>query len=185
MMRRRLLYKTDQGGLPSEYQRVEYLYRNSQHAGPVSMINASLTPGDIIITGTKNLVTSSGEQAFAGDSSSIEWYYEAGVLKVWNANRLTVIDRTYGDVDILKVRSNITATLNTLGIYRYGAYPFNGKIYYMKIQDSNGNEKYNFLPCYRKSDIEPGFYDTVNGSFYPNDIYPGQPSISGEWELPS
>lgn len=41
------------------------------------------------------------------------------------------------------------------------------RMYYLRIYES-GTIVRNFVPCYRKSDDEPGLYDTVNGEFYPN-----------------
>ena len=41
------------------------------------------------------------------------------------------------------------------------------KMYYLLIRENN-NILYNFIPCYRRSDDEPGMYDTVNGVFYTN-----------------
>jgi len=42
-----------------------------------------------------------------------------------------------------------------------------GSIHYMKITE-NGTVVRHFFPCYRKSDMKPGMYDTVNGVFYTN-----------------
>ena len=41
------------------------------------------------------------------------------------------------------------------------------KCYYAKIWEDDVLVR-NFIPCYRKSDNEPGLYDTVNKVFYTN-----------------
>ena len=41
------------------------------------------------------------------------------------------------------------------------------KIYKYSVK-YNGNLIQNFIPCYRKSDNEPGMYDTVSGTFFTN-----------------
>ena len=41
-----------------------------------------------------------------------------------------------------------------------------GRLYYAEWED--GNNKCNFIPCYRKSDSKPGLYDTINSQFYTN-----------------
>ena len=39
---------------------------------------------------------------------------------------------------------------------------------YNFITRNNGNISANFMPCYRKSDSEPGMYELVSGTFYTN-----------------
>jgi hypothetical protein len=46
---------------------------------------------------------------------------------------------------------------------RDGAY----KLYTCQFEE-NGVLMRDFVPCYRKSDHEPGLYDLVNGVFYTN-----------------
>ena len=46
-------------------------------------------------------------------------------------------------------------------------YPFTGECYWLKIYIDNALAGH-FIPCYRKSDNEPGMYDTVSGTFYTN-----------------
>jgi len=52
---------------------------------------------------------------------------------------------------------------------------FIGRVEYSKIYD-NGTLVRNMIPCYRRSDLKPGMYDTVNNVFYTN-------SGSGEFIL--
>lgn len=177
------------GGLPAEYQEVEYLFRSATYSGPVSIINVFVAQNDIIEVGSKNIpLQASGEKAILGNAVSIEIYYGAGntdSIFTWNTQSIETISVEYGDIDITKARMKVDATIKYLGIYRYGNYKLNGRIYYLTISDSNGNIKYNYVPCYRKSDNEAGFYETVNGVFYPNDIVNGQSSRTGTWEIPT
>lgn len=43
----------------------------------------------------------------------------------------------------------------------------NTRMWYFKIYDDETIVR-NFIPCYRKSDMKPGMYDTVDGVFYTN-----------------
>lgn len=58
-----------------------------------------------------------------------------------------------------------------IGKYKQGSSPyFTGNIYYVKFASiATGNSVKEFVPCYRKSDGVPGFYETVNNLFYTND----------------
>lgn len=43
------------------------------------------------------------------------------------------------------------------------------KLYFLEVYDVESNEIIaNFIPCYRKSDSEPGMYDLVSGTFFTN-----------------
>lgn len=50
---------------------------------------------------------------------------------------------------------------------RAGSYCCPMKLYSAQIYGPHGPLR-NYVPCYRKSDHEPGLYDTLNGKFYPN-----------------
>ena len=43
-----------------------------------------------------------------------------------------------------------------------------GAYYYVKVFNRNDELMTDLIPCYRKSDNEPGMYDTVTGTFYTN-----------------
>ena len=73
--------------------------------------------------------------------------------------------------------SNTDGVGNNLTIFRGGAnnkYAV-AKLMYLQVYDGSTLQRY-FFPCYRKSDMKPGMYDTVNGVFYTN-------SGSGEFIL--
>lgn len=82
-------------------------------------------------------------------------------------------------------RINVYESSNTLYSGNYAKNPsllgcknmnnnFVGRIYGFKIYEYSQsindsiNLKHNFMPCIRKSDKEPGLYDTVEKKFYPN-----------------
>lgn len=190
-LRRRVMLgqKTGGGGLPAEYQQVEYLYRSATYSGPVGLIYATVATGDVIETGSKRTGSTSGEVAFAGDASHVEWGYQANKTEpyIWQSTNRYMENRvvTEGNIDTTTATVLTEFEIKYIGLYRYGSYKFDGRIYYLKIKDSSNHLKYNFVPCYRKSDNEPGFYDTVNGTFYPNDTFPGQSGKTGQWEIPS
>ena len=76
----------------------------------------------------------------------------------------------YVNGELVQTSNKANTSLNyKLGLgHRKGAKFLKGKIYYAKFW--NGNELVrNFVPCYRKSDNEPGMYDTVNNVFYTNE----------------
>ena len=65
---------------------------------------------------------------------------------------------------------NITVPLFT---YQYANnrlqnYGWSGKIYSIKLYNDNDKLIRDFIPCYRRSDLEPGLYDFVENKFYTN-----------------
>lgn len=46
---------------------------------------------------------------------------------------------------------------------------FAGKVYYVRVEDANGNITANLIPCYRLSDNKIGMYDVINSAFYYSD----------------
>jgi hypothetical protein len=75
--------------------------------------------------------------------------------------------------------TNYSVNYPTLANITYSAYlfkgngpnvttsTFEGKISNVKITEGTTIVR-NMYPCYRKSDMKPGMYDTVNGVFYIN-----------------
>lgn len=77
--------------------------------------------------------------------------------------------------------TNITATVLNVGKYSNG-YPFmfTGRLYRAWFGNDTGSTPgsyftfdyitrlFDLVPCYRKSDSEPGFYDVINNVFYTN-----------------
>lgn len=75
----------------------------------------------------------------------------------------------YVNGELVKTLNKANTSLNyKLGLgHREGAQFLKGKIYYAKFWNGNDLVR-NFIPCYRKSDNEPGMYDTINNVFYTN-----------------
>ena len=74
----------------------------------------------------------------------------------------------FADYDV-----GIVARYGTFRLFRYygsdsgDTYSFGGRLYYLRIYE-RGTTRINLVPCYRKSDREPGMYDLVNRIFYQN-----------------
>ena len=174
--------------LPFTYQRVDYLFRTNEWAGPYSAVNLPLKAGDTITFIVKG-INVSGQQAFAGNNVSganFEFYYQNNTGKLTcypSSTRLKDIrisqSNSTSEPDVIVGKALIDETLIYLGVYRTDKYYFNGRIYGCKIRNVNGKLKHNFIPCYRKLDNVPGFYDLKTNMFYINEV------TTGEWQLPS
>ena len=172
--------------LPPAYQQVDYLFRSSAHVGPYSIVNIPVAAGDVLTFRVK-AVDLSGERAFAGNvnsDSQVEFYYQNNSKKLvcYPSARVLRSDQSYqsddDEPDVLIVTAVAAFTLLNFGIYRTGAYFFNGKMYSMTIVGADGLMKHNLIACYRKSDNEPGFFDTMTQTFHTN------VDSSGSWVLP-
>lgn len=169
------------GGLPAEYQRVKYLSRTNAQIGPYCTVNFQLSNGDEVQTATVDKGQPGTQRAFGGQGDTalgnrIELYYNAkDVLTCWSSVSGGVTPSSeYGTPDKLTFTVNTDYTLVYWGIYRSGSYLFNGDLYYIKITGSDGTRKHHLIPCIRKADNEPGFYDIVTGVFYTNDAQDGE-----------
>ena len=180
-LRKLLMWKAASWGgtLPAEYKRVKYLSRTDAQSGPYCVLNFPLTSGDILQTATVNKGQSGTQRAFGGQSSTnenrIELYYNTSdKLTCWTSvTNGETTTREYGTPDKLTVNLKANFTLVYWGIYRTGSYLFNGDMYYLKITGADGTVKHHLIPCVRKSDSEPGFYDIVTDDFYTNDASDG------------
>ena len=81
------------------------------------------------------------------------------------ADRLFTIDDGLSMYDVSRVNFG-TETANLKLFYGY-SFTSKGKIVYYHHKKANGTE-INLIPCYRKSDNEPGMYDTVSKTFFTN-----------------
>lgn len=184
--RRRMMAALGPHTLPEKFVQVAYLSRTNTAVGPYSVVSIPVVTGDKITFRVK-VVSQSGEQAFAGNpntSSQVEFYYQnnSGNLVSYPSARVTRSDESglsgTDDPDLLIVTAVQDFTLLNFGVYRTTNYYFNGRIYSMTIEDANGKLKRNFVPCYRKADNVPGFYDIITHMFYVNE------ASSGAWALP-
>ena len=148
--------------LPEEYQQVEYL-----QMAPGQYINTGQTvaANDVTKTeawmwyasgNTRDLMGWSGAAAdYWGCTAGSAWEKVTGVSPITQRQKVTY---------------NYTAT--TAGTYQIGAltggYSTRTK-YIEQVKITIGDSlKRNLYACYRKSDMKPGMYDTVNGVFYTN-----------------
>lgn len=85
------------------------------------------------------------------------WTYENGVFEIVDKSEIVnVSSRIYRDDNRRKIQ-----------IFKGFATSLSGKIKYF-IQERNGEQILNLIPCYRKSDDVIGMYDTVTQTFYIN-----------------
>lgn len=168
-----------EGGLSSEYQRLQYLESNgtqyiNTNVYPVAGTHAAM------IKYTLTQKVNKREQWALG-----QWYYSAG----WRCGGYTDSYGTYTE----NTSGGFTYTNTRVGVPVIGMstkcaitseFPM-----YMFAQQSAGNAEYvdssyfrvyeckiweseelirDFIPCYRKTDNKPGMYDMINGIFYIN-----------------
>lgn len=174
--------------LPQEYERVEYLFRTNEWAGPYSVVNLNLKIGDTLTFKVKGINVSE-QQAWAGNSTSgenFEFYYQNNTGKISCYPESTRVKKIYSSQsasldqpDILIGRMLVDGIMTYFGVYRPANYRFNGRIYNFTVRNINGILKHNFIPCYRKLDNITGFYDLKTNNFYINEV------TTGEWQLPS
>ena len=114
------------------------------------------------------------------------WYCGGGLYQFRNVlyNLGGSLNKRYSfiiDGNVLKIDGNsVNSTTTQSNLYSVPLYIFaanwNGatnfinkgaRIYNLSFT-ANGVKEADFIPCYRKSDSEPGMYDTVSGTFFTN-----------------
>lgn len=175
------------GSLPPEYQQVEYL--QSTGTQYIDTLVKSTTTLELDITLAVNSLT--GDQKFFGAYISGNNGICLGLLNskwrigggFWGGNDVSA------SLDITNIKaSGTTWTINgvtttsttSIGINnntilcfatRYSSSTiYSGssiKVYNLKLFNDSSLVR-NFIPCYRKSDNEPGMYDIINNVFYTN-----------------
>ena len=178
--------------LPAEYQEVEYLESTG-----TQVINTGLYMDQDSAIELKTVINKIGDSRYYGAAQaynirSFECYYYNGNLEfnfvsVKNISLDSVPNGSIGiitcdntnatlsyDGEVLTKSisgSSIFETPTTLCLFalnRPNGYDFGKvKIYYAIIKKSNVLVR-NLVPCYRKSDDEPGMYDLVSKTFYTN-----------------
>lgn len=168
--------------LPAEYQRVKYLSVTGTQYAEIS--TSSLINKNLIISFTAEAASGTGERGFVGKFESttfLEIYFDSNSLGYYPGEELL------SDVSNNVIYSgefnfnSYNASTMYVGIYRPDRYLFVGNIYEFKISEQlnmaweNSNLEpilpqtfIHLIPCYRKSDNEPGFYDVANDVFYTN-----------------
>lgn len=188
----------EKGGLPSEYQRVEYIestrtqYLNIPYTpvendefDVVAMATAFSGYSVLISCGTESyqfiiLLQRGGGfyKYFAPGaaprfgSSAVNVNVKARYTNKGHIGELVVTNADTGS-DTSSCFSSyqraIDGTDKTLYIFKRANGTSPFKGRLYKLTIDNGNtEKLNLVPCYRKSDGEIGMYDLVNGMFYTN-----------------
>ena len=184
--------------LPIEYQEVEYLestgtqHINTEHLVQsekiriVASINATPSYGEQDLIGNQDSATGRFILGFyryyvflfARDSQGTEQNVTSETFPNEASN--FVIDAVYdlqNETKSLSVNgetysgSHTRSIISTakLKLFQNGqnSNKFVGKTRYLKIYEDD-NLLFDFIPCYRKSDSEPGMYDTVSGTFFTN-----------------
>ena len=187
--------KSGGGGLPSEYQQVEYIEGTGQQ-----YIDSGVYPD--YLTGINSSMTLIGnnyhDEIFGCYSSGGDGYAPAD-NRYWvrTRNRAFLISSTQVFISLpnntqINLQYNMggnqkisvsgvetslpspTSTLpisQTLSIFAFHNNGYSGyahmKVESFKIYHSADLIR-DLVPCYRKSDSKPGLYDLVNGTFYTN-----------------
>lgn len=194
MLRRRMMMQSGGSGrLPKEYREVEYL-QSENNAFIVTLVNYEIGSEYLIeleiqsleYTNNVGCGWNAGGAVFinqkcwangSGTNSGINAAIKTNVsINIKNGTSYYIYKSE--DVIVTDSRSNSSLYLYASGGYplfcstRYPATPYDwghvrAKIYSAKIS-KNGLCVCDVIPCYRKSDNEPGMYDIVNGVFYTN-----------------
>ena len=96
-------------------------------------------------------------------------------LNVWaNYTKVTVLEKYNGSIAYnqkypLKIRFDSDMTEGTVYLFRYrlDRYPFNGRIWAVLVENSDGGKVHHFIPCFNP-DGEYGMYDIVTDVFHGN-----------------
>lgn len=176
------------GGLPSEYQEVEYLESTGEQWITTNItlssaskieIDAHLIGGFGISAGVGQGLSDTGYFIFRFSSKTVEVYYDGGKsanYAMTNDRHTFFYDRvtsTYGydnNTFSFTKKSNVSSEHLVMLVWRESGrnyYPCTGKFYGLKWYENNVLQ-HDFIPCYRKADNKPGMYDLVNDVFYTN-----------------
>ena len=176
------------GLLPSTYQQVEWIQNNKDKyysSAPQEWFSTGVCPTHHSVHAD---VSGIGDgQALFGLANTVMNYsfgYWQGkfyigtatdhVQRTGNANTRLLIDFNVNnsvyvnDVAMITSRTFYSESLLWLGC-RYNAVSFTSKIYKFQIKDlSTDLLVRDFIPCYRKSDNQPGMFDICEQLFYTN-----------------
>lgn len=178
------------GGLPSEYQEVEYIQSNGNQYIDTGIGGSDLGEYEIKMSPLSSRATT-WEQYFAGQT-----YTETTVGKLYeNSNRfvyqgyplarnvyVTISNLTDNAFEIKVINGGVYSNGTKLTDYtprEWGTHTFyifashseglraSMRLYYLKMY-SNGTLVRDYIPCYRKADSVIGLYDLVSKVFYTN-----------------
>lgn len=185
MQRRRELMAMQTDGLPSAYQKVEYI----ENSG-TQYINSNHVPTIAPRIEAKLMITNSADTdrfgfalnqfpSFIVDAAAFDWYNRWGATSFTRITMgVSLLNReitcTFGQNT--NINNEKTGTFsdtdwssNTQQIQVFAGRNISRgmRLYYCKIYDGNALVR-NLIPCVRKSDSKPGMYDTVSKTFYTN-----------------
>ena len=162
--------------IPGEYKEIEYI----QSTGTQYIYTGIPVQSGYEFETKASTNVAENYKTIIAAVDKFELYYYIPRAAVWK-NISILSGPTSGiESDVPYVhRSRVTVDAQNLEIFSYNrSYNLNGKIYYVKMYDSNNNLLRNFVPAIRRSDNKPGLYETVGGVFYTNngsgsDFIPG------------
>lgn len=161
--------------LPYEYQQVEYLESDGTSTSPyIKFTDRGLQADDILQINASILrVNNNAQPSIFGYSGVAQIYFPNRVLSYWRSEYIQGNTPSSGTTITLGTRyqfkSTIKNTLASWNLFTYTSsyYPANARIEQVIIT-RNSNVIMCLIPCYRRSDLKPGMYDTVNNVFYTN-----------------
>lgn len=190
-LRRRAIMRAAEGGLPSEYQQVEWVGHSGYAEIETNFIptpNSSMyarfaaegTQGKTNYLGARD-ATTGADKAFLIVSFSSA--HKIGFFRWGSSVQCIAYDTDYHDYELTPTSSKIdgisytmnapiTTQTNSISIRIFGEW--NGSIWQQAANIrlasmslwENGAKQLDFIPCYRKSDDVIGLYDTVSGTFF-------------------
>lgn len=177
--------------LPSEYQQVEYLSTGGTIGAvylPVSIRVGDIISMDVSANNWKErtYMAFAGIKKSLGDTSytRVEFFVNNGIRRIFistgtihDADDPTIV-ATNGSVSYGgELSNNERIVMNVgfdsaipdsnvfFGAYSSSEYITNAKLFSLKIEDADQRNVVNLIPCRRKSDSVPGFYDMRTNRF--------------------
>lgn len=181
-------------GLPSEYQRVEYIESTGTQYIDTGYKPSNLTKVEVefmynnldgFVYGSRTSSSSNDSHAFIINASKQVYPQfngqQTNVTSTYNQaeTKYVLINSQAGaHINNVSIKSYATANFSSsYNMYIFGlnqagsleSRTFKGKIYYFKIYNGNTLVR-DFVPCYLKADMtKVGLYDRVYQKFYPNE----------------
>lgn len=177
----------EKGGLPSEYQQVDYIESTGTqyiNTGVIGNTGLRIVAEMGYATAGYALFGSRNPRFFVTlyPSTNFDFGYNGDIItEIYVENRkiysidfdTSAYPARFGIDGVYRTstaRSDTNRPMYIFGCNFNGAPRSLSKSIFksMTITDKNGELLRNFVPCYRKSDGEIGMYDLVNGVFYTN-----------------
>lgn len=182
---KRMAVTSSGGGLPAEYQQVEYLQNAGGANGWESGIHIDTGITYFADFEIKVRRTNNNSTKFCGSGKDycLQRNDSAGYASFWNGSSKYVTSNAITTLAVYAWRnnvvylnstavSNLTKTAVSGNFMLYGCGGYGGasfymdlQIYYCKLFDADGNAIRDYIPCYRKADNTPGMYDLATSTF--------------------